>query len=198
MWHQWSLCMPWLKLDWPHWTLSCLVLIVMTGLNLLAWLLSATSCNYLHSSQYKHHRVDGKHKHPCYCLNAAAPASSSNGEFGEWNAFPGGQMPTSAQTVDNSGIDLFAAMTAGPATGPVSSPGSGPASADLFDLMGPTQSLTSSQSLNFSMSSTQSMSSTVLPQSRSQVCMIALTYTRICFLIIYWYTYHYKTREGGA
>ncbi|TMS17440.1 Clathrin interactor 1 [Larimichthys crocea] len=102
----------------------------------------------------------------------AAPASGSNGDFGEWNAFPGGQMPAAAQTVDNSGSDLFGAMTAGPAIAPapapVSAPGSGPASADLFDLMGPTQSLTSSQSLNFSMSSTQSMSTTVLPQSRSQ------------------------------
>lgn len=107
----------------------------------------------------------------------AAPASSSNGDFGEWNAFPGGQMPASAQTVDNSGNDLFGTMmTAAPATAPapVSAPGSGPASADLFDLMGPTQSLTSSQSLNFSMSSTQSVSTTVLPQSRSQVCMTAL------------------------
>ncbi|XP_070692742.1 clathrin interactor 1a isoform X2 [Pempheris klunzingeri] len=98
----------------------------------------------------------------------SAPASSSNGEFGEWNAFPGGQVPSSAQTVDNSGNDLFGAMPAGPAPTPVSAPSSGPASADLFDLMGPTQSLTSSQSLNFSMSSTQSMSATVLPQSRSQ------------------------------
>ncbi|KAM9356619.1 clathrin interactor 1a [Symphorus nematophorus] len=102
----------------------------------------------------------------------AAPAASSNGDFGEWNAFPGGQMPASAQTVDNSGNDLFGAMTASPAPAPVpapvAAPGSGPASADLFDLMGPTQSLTSSQSLNFSMSSTQSMSSTVLPQSISQ------------------------------
>lgn len=106
---------------------------------------------------------------------------ASNGDFGEWNAFPGGQMPASAQTVDNSGNDLFGAATGGPATAtapgpsltPVSTPGSGPASADLFDLMAPTQSLTSSQSLNFSMSSTQSMSSTVLPQSRSQVCMTA-------------------------
>lgn len=92
-------------------------------------------------------------------------------------------MPASAQTVDNSGNELFGAMTAGsaaaPAPAPVSAPGSGPASADLFDLMGPTQSLTSSQSLNFSMSSTQSMSTTVLPQSRSQVCMIALIHTRI-------------------
>ncbi|XP_047441343.1 clathrin interactor 1a isoform X2 [Mugil cephalus] len=104
----------------------------------------------------------------------SAPASSTNGEFGEWNAFPGGQMPASAQAADISGNDLFGAMTAppapapAPAPAPVSAPGSGPASADLFDLMGPTQSLTSSQSLNFSMSSTQSMSSTVLPQSNSQ------------------------------
>lgn len=108
----------------------------------------------------------------------AAPVSSSNGDFGEWNAFPGGQMPASAQTVDTSGTDLFGTMTAPPATvtvpAPVSTAGSGPASADLFDLMGPTQSLTSSQSLNFSMSSTQSVSTTVLPQSRSQVCMTAL------------------------
>ncbi|KAI3351918.1 hypothetical protein L3Q82_020747, partial [Scortum barcoo] len=102
----------------------------------------------------------------------AAPASSSNGDFGEWNAFPGGQMPATAQTVDNSGNDLFGTMTAGPVAAPASTPApatiSGPASADLFDLMGPTQSLTSSQSLNFSMSSTQSMSTTGLPQSRSQ------------------------------
>ncbi|XP_040904059.1 clathrin interactor 1a isoform X2 [Toxotes jaculatrix] len=106
--------------------------------------------------------------------SGSAPASNSNGDFGEWNAFPGGQMPASAQAADTSRNDLFGAMTAGPgaaaapAPAPVSAPGAGPASADLFDLMGPTQSLTSSQSLNFSMSSTQSMSSTVLPQSRSQ------------------------------
>lgn len=112
-------------------------------------------------------------------LVAAAPASSSNGDFGEWNAFPGGQMPATTQTVDNSGNDLFGTMTAGPVAAPA--PVSGPASADLFDLMGPTQSLTSSQSLNFSMSSTQSMSTTVLPQSRSQVCMIAVIHTRILF-----------------
>ncbi|XP_020503427.2 clathrin interactor 1a isoform X1 [Labrus bergylta] len=102
----------------------------------------------------------------------AAPAASSNGEFGEWNAFPGGQMPASVQTVDNSGNDLFGGMTAGPALAPAPTPisaaGAAPPSADLFDLMGPTQSLTSSQSLNFSMSSTQSMSSTVLAQSMSQ------------------------------
>ncbi|XP_062281423.1 clathrin interactor 1a isoform X2 [Scomber scombrus] len=105
--------------------------------------------------------------------SGSVPASSSNGDFGEWNAFPGGQMPAS---VDTGGDDLFGTMTAGPGAAaapaltpaPMSATGSGPASADLFDLMGPTQSLTSSQSLNFSMSSTQSMSTTVLPQSRSQ------------------------------
>ncbi|XP_068451406.1 clathrin interactor 1a [Clinocottus analis] len=97
---------------------------------------------------------------------SAAP-SSSNGDFGEWNAFPGGQMPASAQTVVTGGNDLFVGM-AGPALAPAPAPSTGPASADLFDLMGPTQSLSSSQSLNFSMSSTQSMSATVLPQSGSQ------------------------------
>ncbi|XP_028271499.1 clathrin interactor 1a isoform X2 [Parambassis ranga] len=104
--------------------------------------------------------------------SASAPGSSTNGDFGDWNAFPGGQMPAAAQNVDVSGNDLFGAMTVGPtpapAPGPFSAPGSGPSSADLFDLMGPTQTLTSSQSLNFSMSSTQSMSTTVLPQSKSQ------------------------------
>ncbi|XP_041653577.1 clathrin interactor 1a isoform X2 [Cheilinus undulatus] len=104
--------------------------------------------------------------------SGTAPASSSNGDFGEWNAFPGGQMPASAQTVDNSGNDLFGSMTAGPALAPapapVSAASTAPPSADLFDLMGPTQTLTASQSLNFSMSSTQSMSSTGLPQSMSQ------------------------------
>lgn len=111
-----------------------------------------------------------------------APPSSTNGDFGEWNAFPGGQMPSSAQTVDNRGNGLFGAMTGAPAPAPapapslnpISAPGSVPASADLFNLMAPTQSLTSSQSLNFSMNSTQSMSTTVLPQSRSQVRIKAL------------------------
>ncbi|XP_061580920.1 clathrin interactor 1a isoform X3 [Cololabis saira] len=109
---------------------------------------------------------------------SAAPSSNTNGDFGEWNAFPGGQIPASAQSVNISGNDLFGAMTAGlaaapaaaaaPAPTPVSAPPSGPGSADLFDLMGPAQSLSSSQSLNFSMSSTQSMSTTFLPQSQSQ------------------------------
>ncbi|XP_053735004.1 clathrin interactor 1a [Synchiropus splendidus] len=95
----------------------------------------------------------------------SAPASNTNGDFGEWNAFPGGQIPASA---DTSASDLFGGMTGGPAVAPAPAPAPGPSSADLFDLMGPTQTFTSSQSLNFSMNNTQSMSSTVLPQSRSQ------------------------------
>uniref|UniRef100_A0AAX7UDY7 ENTH domain-containing protein n=1 Tax=Astatotilapia calliptera TaxID=8154 RepID=A0AAX7UDY7_ASTCA len=114
----------------------------------------------------------------CFCcfsafLVAAAQPSNPNGDFGEWNAFPGGQMPASAQTGNMSGNDLFAPMNAGPSVAtptaaPAPASGSGLASANLFDLMGPTQSLTSSQSLSFSMSNTQSVSTTVLPQSKSQ------------------------------
>ncbi|KAM9795054.1 clathrin interactor 1a [Neosynchiropus ocellatus] len=100
--------------------------------------------------------------------SGSAPASSTNGDFGEWNAFPGGQMPAPAQPADTSATDLFGGMTAAPAVAPAPAPAPGPSSADLFDLMGPTQTFTSSQSLNFSMNNTQSMSSTVLPQSRSQ------------------------------
>ncbi|CAI5651635.1 clathrin interactor 1a isoform X3 [Oreochromis niloticus] len=103
----------------------------------------------------------------------AAQPSSPNGDFGEWNAFPGGQMPASAQTGNTSGNDLFAPMNAGPSVAtptaaPTPASGSGLASANLFDLMGPTQTLTSSQSLSFSMSNTQSVSTTGLPQSKSQ------------------------------
>lgn len=88
-------------------------------------------------------------------------------------------MPPSAQTVGNNTNELFGPMPGSPTpvTAPVSAPGSGPASAGLFDLMGPPQSLTSSQSLNFSMSSTQSISTGVLPQSRSQVCMTTLIHS---------------------
>ncbi|XP_076023955.1 clathrin interactor 1a [Genypterus blacodes] len=109
-------------------------------------------------------------------FSVSAPASTSNGEFGDWNAFPGGQMPTSAQPVVTSGNNFFGAVAAAPTPTPTPTlaptlaptPTSAPPSADLFDLMGANQTLTTSQSLNFSMSGTQSMSSTVLPQSRSQ------------------------------
>uniref|UniRef100_A0A3Q3A8Q5 Clathrin interactor 1a n=1 Tax=Kryptolebias marmoratus TaxID=37003 RepID=A0A3Q3A8Q5_KRYMA len=101
--------------------------------------------------------------------------SNTNGEFGEWNAFPGGQIPGSAQSADTSGNDFFGGMTAVPPTAPAPAPAPAPvlapasASADLFDLMVPTQSITSSQSLNFNMHSTQTMSTTAFPQSMSQV-----------------------------
>lgn len=128
------------------------------------------------------------------CSVVAAQASSSNGNFGEWNAFPGGQMPASAQAADSGAADLFANMMTAASPPAAAAP---PTSADLFDLMGPSQSLTSSQSLNLSMSSSQTMSTTVLPQSRSQVCMTALIHCSHPSLIMHCYTYHYKTHEGA-
>uniref|UniRef100_A0A673W1E6 Clathrin interactor 1a n=1 Tax=Salmo trutta TaxID=8032 RepID=A0A673W1E6_SALTR len=91
------------------------------------------------------------------------PASSGNGDFGDWNAFPGGQAPVPtpfAQPLAPSNTDLFGALSASSAPAP--------ASADLFDLMGPgqTQSLSASQSLTLNMTNTQTISST-MPQSRS-------------------------------
>uniref|UniRef100_A0AAZ3PJ88 ENTH domain-containing protein n=1 Tax=Oncorhynchus tshawytscha TaxID=74940 RepID=A0AAZ3PJ88_ONCTS len=94
---------------------------------------------------------------------STVPASSGNGDFGDWNAFPGGQAPVPtpfAQPLAPSNTDLFGALLASSAPAP--------ASADLFDLMGPgqTQSLSASQSLTFNMTNTQTISST-MPQSRS-------------------------------
>ncbi|XP_064875953.1 clathrin interactor 1-like [Oncorhynchus nerka] len=94
---------------------------------------------------------------------STVPASSGNGDFGDWNAFPGGQAPVPtpfAQPLAPSNTDLFGALSASSAPAP--------ASADLFDLMGPgqTQSLSASQSLTFNMTNTQTISST-MPQSRS-------------------------------
>ncbi|XP_057706297.1 clathrin interactor 1a isoform X2 [Corythoichthys intestinalis] len=99
---------------------------------------------------------------------SATTVSSNNGDFGEWNAFPGGQLPASAQPVDTSAP--FGANRAGPALipAPVTSVGSSSSSADLFDLMGPTQMFNSSQSVNFNMNSSQSLTTTGLPQSMSQ------------------------------
>ncbi|CAL8262673.1 unnamed protein product [Lota lota] len=93
---------------------------------------------------------------------ATAPAASGNSEFGDWNAFPGGQMPASVQPVSPSGNNLFGGMTTSLTPAPAAP------SADLFDLMGPTQTISSSQSLNFNMSSMQSMSTMGMPQSMSQ------------------------------
>ncbi|KAK0148096.1 Clathrin interactor 1 [Merluccius polli] len=97
-------------------------------------------------------------------FSGPAPAPSGNSDFGDWNAFPGGQMPASAQPAGPSGNDLFGAMT----TNLTPAPAPAAPSADLFDLMGPTQTMSSSQSLNFSMTSMQSMSTMGMPQSMSQ------------------------------
>ncbi|TRY88775.1 hypothetical protein DNTS_014997 [Danionella cerebrum] len=80
--------------------------------------------------------------------SSAAPASSGNGDFGDWNAFPAAQAAAPpAQPVNPAGIDLFSGFQSVPAA-PVSTP----PSADLFDLMGSSQTSTfsSSQSMNFS------------------------------------------------
>ncbi|XP_064811280.1 clathrin interactor 1-like isoform X2 [Oncorhynchus masou masou] len=92
---------------------------------------------------------------------STVPASSGNGDFGDWNAFPGGQAPVPTPFAQPlAPTDLFGALSASSAPAP--------ASADLFDLMGPgqTQSLSASQSLTFNMTNTQTISST-MPQSRS-------------------------------
>ncbi|KAJ8406054.1 hypothetical protein AAFF_G00309420 [Aldrovandia affinis] len=91
---------------------------------------------------------------------AAAPAPVESSEFGGWNAFPENTpAPAAPAPVDPAGTDLFAGLQP-----VVSQTAAAAPSADLFDLMGPSQStVSSSQSLNFSMSS-----STVLPMSRSQ------------------------------
>jgi len=74
-------------------------------------------------------------------------------------------MPASAQpATPGGGNDLFRAMTTG--LTPTQAPAA--PSADLFDMMGPTQTMSSSQSLNFSMSNVQTMSSTGMPLSMSQ------------------------------
>ena len=79
-------------------------------------------------------------------------------------------MPASAQPAGPSGNDLFGAMTTNLAPAPAPAPAPAAPSADLFDLMGPTQTqMSSSQSLNFNMTSMQSMSTMGMPQSMSQV-----------------------------
>ncbi|XP_026773735.3 clathrin interactor 1a isoform X1 [Pangasianodon hypophthalmus] len=86
--------------------------------------------------------------------SAAAPASSGNADFGDWNAFS--DVQPAPPPVNPAATDLFA-----PA------PASAVPSADLFDLMGPSVStnISASQSINFSMTCTQSPG---MPISKSQ------------------------------
>uniref|UniRef100_A0A8C1V025 Clathrin interactor 1a n=1 Tax=Cyprinus carpio TaxID=7962 RepID=A0A8C1V025_CYPCA len=98
--------------------------------------------------------------------SSAAPASSGNGDFGDWNAFPATQPAVpAAQPVNPAGIDLFSGLQAAPAPAPA--PASTAPSSDLFDLMGSSQTtnFSSSQSMNFSMTTLQT---TGMPTSKSQ------------------------------
>uniref|UniRef100_A0A673GHX9 Clathrin interactor 1-like n=1 Tax=Sinocyclocheilus rhinocerous TaxID=307959 RepID=A0A673GHX9_9TELE len=92
----------------------------------------------------------------------SAPASSGNGDFGDWNAFPAAQTAVpAAQPVNPAGIDLFSGLQAAPA------PASTAPSSDFFDLMGSTQTtnFSTSQSMNFSMTTSQTIG---MPTSKSQ------------------------------
>lgn len=97
-------------------------------------------------------------------------ATSGNGDFGDWSAFNQASPCPSA-----SSGELFSNVAQQPAIELFSSsqPASGQAptasnSADLFDLMGPSQTtMTSSQSMNFSMMSSNAVG-IGLPMSRSQ------------------------------
>uniref|UniRef100_A0A8C2PZJ9 Clathrin interactor 1a n=1 Tax=Cyprinus carpio TaxID=7962 RepID=A0A8C2PZJ9_CYPCA len=90
--------------------------------------------------------------------SSAAPASSGNGDFGDWNAFPATQPAVPAVQPVNP---------AAPAPAPAPAPASTAPSSDLFDLMGSSQTtnFSSSQSMNFSMTTLQT---TGMPTSKSQ------------------------------
>ncbi|KAG1954388.1 clathrin interactor 1a [Pimephales promelas] len=94
--------------------------------------------------------------------SSPAPASSGNGDFGDWNAFPAAQpVVPAAQPVNSVGIDLFSGLQVAPA------PASMAPSSDLFDLMGSSQTtnFSTSQSMNFSMTTSQTIG---MPASKSQ------------------------------
>ncbi|XP_067313573.1 clathrin interactor 1a [Pseudorasbora parva] len=96
--------------------------------------------------------------------SSAAPASSGNGDFGDWSAFPAAQPAVpAAQPVNPVGIDLFSGLQMAPAPAPASTA----PSSDLFDLMGSSQTtnFSTSQSMSFSMTTSQT---TGLPTSKSQ------------------------------
>lgn len=112
-------------------------------------------------------------------------ATSGNGDFGDWSAFNQASPCPSA-----SSGELFSNVAQQPAIELFSSsqPASGQAptasnSADLFDLMGPSQTtMTSSQSMNFSMMSSNAVG-IGLPMSRSQVCSCLYNFLIFCFLL---------------
>ncbi|XP_067160895.1 clathrin interactor 1 isoform X1 [Apteryx mantelli] len=97
-------------------------------------------------------------------------ATSGNGDFGDWSAFNQASPCPSASsgelfssTAQQPAIELFSSSQPASAQPPTASN-----SADLFDLMGPSQAtMTSSQSMNFSMMSSSAVGIS-LPMSRSQ------------------------------
>ncbi|CAH2276299.1 clathrin interactor 1 [Pelobates cultripes] len=96
-----------------------------------------------------------------------APASSGNGEFGDWGTFsqsvPSPAVPSTDLfgVVSQTSTDMF--MASHP-----HAPSADSNNADLFDLMGPTHStMSTSQSMNLSMMSSSSTGMS-LPMSRSQ------------------------------
>lgn len=119
----------------------------------------------------------------CYCLSShtvsfpSGTATSGNGDFGDWSAFNQASPCPSASsgelfssTAQQPAIELFSSSQPASAQPPTASN-----SADLFDLMGPSQAtMTSSQSMNFSMMSSSAVGIS-LPMSRSQVCCCCCT-----------------------
>ncbi|XP_009952032.1 PREDICTED: clathrin interactor 1 isoform X2 [Leptosomus discolor] len=97
-------------------------------------------------------------------------ATSGNGDFGDWSAFNQASPCPSASsgelfssTAQQPAIELFSSSQ--PASG---QPPTASNSADLFDLMGPSQTtMTSSQSMNFSVMTSNAVGIS-LPMSRSQ------------------------------
>lgn len=113
-----------------------------------------------------------------FCLSLA-PATSGNGDFGDWNAFPSAQPAApAAQPVNPAGIDLFPGLQAAPAsTAP---------SADLFDLMGTSQmaSFSTSQSMNFAMTSSQTMGLSMSKSQVSNAYIIFLRFFKMPFIFL--------------
>ncbi|NWJ09645.1 EPN4 protein, partial [Crypturellus undulatus] len=97
-------------------------------------------------------------------------ATSGNGDFGEWSAFNQASPCPSASSGElfssapqQLAMELLGSSQPAPAQTPTATN-----SADLFDLMGPSQAtMTSSQSVNFSMMSSNAVGVS-LPMSRSQ------------------------------
>uniref|UniRef100_A0A8C6Z1J6 Clathrin interactor 1 n=1 Tax=Nothoprocta perdicaria TaxID=30464 RepID=A0A8C6Z1J6_NOTPE len=100
----------------------------------------------------------------------SSQATSGNGDFGDWSAFNQASPCPSASSGEFFGgpsqqpaVELLGSSQPASAQPPTASN-----SADLFDLMGPSQAtMTSSQSMNFSMMSSNAVGIS-LPMSRSQ------------------------------